>query len=140
MSSTAGHPYIGFIVGELREIFHLMGNGREGMAIENLHKLLHTVDPQAREKNNWSELDAELRKIKVARNKLRGGDPVVVQGKIDKFDWQMRDNYLNMISRIWRIMWDNDYMYEARYVAFWDSAKGRGSDDGVDYNAEQPRT
>ena len=120
----ATHPYIGFIVGELKEIFYLMDLGQAGLALKNMRKLLHTVEENAREKENWKTLDKELNGAINARRRVRDADPIILRTKLDAFDHSFDDGYVDLHSQLWRIMWDNGYMFENRF-SFWDPSGGR---------------
>jgi len=126
-SRDASHPYIGFIVGEFKEIFYLMDSGQAGIALKNMAKLLHTVEPDARKKENWRKLDSEIYKALMARKSVEDTDPLVLQTRLASFDYEFEDGYLSIFSQLWMIFWDNGYMYDKKFTSFFDPALGRKS-------------
>ena len=119
----ATHPYIGFIVGELKEIFYLMDLGQAGLALKNMRKLLVTVDQTAKEKENWKALNKEIYGAIKARRKVRDADPQLLKMKLDAFDYSFDDGYVSLYDRVWGIMWDNGYMFDNKF-SFWDPSGG----------------
>jgi len=124
----ASHPYIGFVVNELKEIFYLMDTGQSGTALANMMKLLHSVDPRARKKEDWENLDSDLYKAAQARRSVDDTDPLVLQTKLAAFDYEFHYSYLGLYSRLWLIMWENGYMYEKTFTGFFDPSGGRKSE------------
>jgi len=110
------HPFIGFIVGEMQNTYYLMGQGQCGIALENMIKLLHSVDPEARKKQNWKDLDSDLYKTMQARRSVEDTDPLVLQTRLASFDYDYYRGYVGLYSRLWLIFWDNKYLYQMTYM------------------------
>jgi hypothetical protein len=129
MSKSATHPYIGFLVGEMKEILYLI-NQNPGLALENMIMILHSVDLRARQKGNWSELDSELFKAYQGRKSIRNSDPTIQHSQIMKYDHDSHKGYIGCYSKLWQVLWDNGYMDERTYSTFWDPSGGRKSGEG----------
>lgn len=114
-SRGATHPYIGFIVGELKEVGELLGAGYKGPALAKMVILLHSVGPDARETTLWIELEAYLKKTVDMRRAVKDTDPLVLQAKQDAFDYKFDAGFKAGLSKLWLIMWENGYMYQKTF-------------------------
>ncbi len=111
-SKGATHPYIGFIVSELKEIGLQLGSHLTGEALDKMRVILHTVGPEARKKNDWMELDKYLEKAWGMRRAVQDTDPLVLMAKQEAFDYNFDEGFKAGLSRLWLIMWENGYMYD----------------------------
>ena len=114
-SQGATHPYIGFLVGVMKDISILLDSGQPGIALKDMYKILHSVEEGARNKENWKNLHKETYGAITARRRVRDSDPVVLRSKLDSFDYTYEDGYFDLWSKLWLILWDNGYMHEKTF-------------------------
>ena len=124
---SASHPFIGSLIRKMDTIHEYLNRGLYEPALSSMTLVFHSLKPVTKTSDAGEKLIEDMRMTMKARDKLRSGDPVVVQGKLDKFDWQMRNNYMTYFDEISELLWNGEYYSNEFYEKFHDPAEGRKS-------------
>ena len=109
-SKDPAHPYTSFVIKWLDNIGYQQNVGDNGTALKAMIQLLNTVDPDKRDAE-WKELNQEFYKAWNARRKVRDSDPILLKTKLNAFDYFNENDYMELWSRLWGVLWKNGYFY-----------------------------
>lgn len=126
MSKQPSHPFIGFVVKQIDEIYELMAYD-PGSSPSAMLKFIHICGPDVRMKETWKDLEQELRNTVKDRMGIQGEFPMDTENKKASFDGLMIFSYLDFLSRLTAIVWEAGYFNEMTFQGFYDPSGGRKS-------------
>lgn len=127
VDQLAIHPFISSLIRRMDGIHEYLNRGLYEPALSSMTLVSHSLKPITKSSENEEKLIENMRKTIRARDKLRSGNPVVIQGKLDQFDWRLRGNYKIYFDELSELLWNGGYYSFLKDAGFYNPSQGRKS-------------